>query len=271
MNQNKLLESQNEMIQRQMSLEEANRRSALVMLMSNIMDKVDREIEAQQKGLSKKAREATLYGLSPSLIGQIAALSHAFKPYKYMEGEALIAKALSPERGQLLTTLTALPLDTVTMDRIYRSATFQSADLKLAKLKGAYLSGADLREANLQGADLTDAKLVATLASDAVFRGVDARYANLQFATLRKADFTGANLRQTDLSSANADGVILSAVELKRAVLKNINLAHAVLGKTVVSEEQASTVSSLYQCQGLNDTLRRTLEQKHPHLFKNVE
>jgi hypothetical protein len=271
MNQNKLLESQNEMIKRQMSLEEANRRSALVMLMSNIMDKVDREIETQQKGLTKKAREASRYSLSASLIGQIAALSHAFKPYKYMEGEALIPKALSPERGQLLTTLTALPLDTGTMNTIYRSATFRSADLKLAVLKDAYLSGADLREANLQGADLSDANLVATNATDAVFREVDARKANLQFATLSRADFTGAILRSADLSNANADEVILSKAELRRAVMENTHLARAVFSQTTVSEEQAAVVSSLYQCQGLNDTLRRTLEQNHPHLFKNNE
>lgn len=57
MNQNDLLNSQNALIQRQMSLEEANRRSALVVLMSNIMDKVDREIERQQDALPEGVRD----------------------------------------------------------------------------------------------------------------------------------------------------------------------------------------------------------------------
>jgi hypothetical protein len=53
--------------------------------------------------------------------------------------------------------------------------------------------------------------------------------------------------------------------------MENTHLARAVFSQTTVSEEQAAVVSSLYQCQGLNDTLRRTLEQNHPHLFKNNE
>ncbi|MCE7924166.1 MAG: hypothetical protein DYG98_14025 [Haliscomenobacteraceae bacterium CHB4] len=83
MNQNELLNNQNALIQRQMSLEEANRRSALIVLMSNIMDKVDREIE-EQKRINPKD---TVFSLSQSLIGQIAALSHSFKPYRYLNGE----------------------------------------------------------------------------------------------------------------------------------------------------------------------------------------
>ena len=80
-NQNDLLENQNTLIQRQMSLEEASRRSALVMLMSNIMDKVDDEIKEQKselrsKGISKAVVDTMKFSLSQSLIGQIAALSH---------------------------------------------------------------------------------------------------------------------------------------------------------------------------------------------------
>ena len=149
MNQNELLNNQNALIQRQMSLEEANRRSALIVLMSNIIDKADKEIEGQQKGLSKSAHEKKRYTLSQSLIGQIAALSHSFKPYRYMEGDTLISWPLSPERGQLLITITSLPLDTTTFISIYGTATFQKADLKKAILFDRYLSGADLSGADL--------------------------------------------------------------------------------------------------------------------------
>lgn len=60
MNQNELLQNQNTLIQRQMLLEEASRRSALFVLMSNIMDKVDAEIENQKKRLPESAQDTTL-------------------------------------------------------------------------------------------------------------------------------------------------------------------------------------------------------------------
>ena len=66
--QTTLLKSQTEVAKRQMLLEEASRRSNLVVLMSNIMDKVDREIEAQQsKGFSRKTSGKSHYSLEPLL------------------------------------------------------------------------------------------------------------------------------------------------------------------------------------------------------------
>ena len=85
-NQNELLQNQNQLIKNQMSLEEASRRGALVMLMSNIFDKVDDEIAEQKAEMRRKGKvvtDSTKYSISQSLIGQIAALSFSFKPYKF--------------------------------------------------------------------------------------------------------------------------------------------------------------------------------------------
>ena len=111
-NQNELLQNQNQLIKNQMSLEEASRRGALVMLMSNIFDKVDDEIAEQKAEMSVwqiEITDSTKYSLSQSLIGQIAALSYSFKPYKFMDGDTMIGRPLSPERGQLLVTICGLP------------------------------------------------------------------------------------------------------------------------------------------------------------------
>lgn len=78
------------------------------MLMSNIFDKVDREIE-RQRDTMKVVTDSKKFSVSQSLIGQIAALSQAFKPYRYMDGDTMIGGALSPERGQLLVTIMRLP------------------------------------------------------------------------------------------------------------------------------------------------------------------
>ncbi len=232
--QNALMTNQNTLIQHQMSLEEADRRGALVMLMSNIMDKVDKEIELQQAGLSKQARDKTRFNLSPSLIGQIVALSHSFKPYRYLEEDSLINEQLSPERGQLLITLTLLPLDTSCFNKIYKSSTFQQADLNNAVLREVYLSGADLNGADLHGADLSGTDLRGADLSGTDLRGADLSGTDLRGADLRRANLSGAlfilaNLHKADLNSANLSRVYLSGADLSEADLSEADLSEAYL------------------------------------------
>ena len=293
MNQNELLQNQNALIQRQMSLEEASRRSALVVLMSNIMDKVDDEIKEQKNeflknGIPKSMTDTLEYSLSQSLIGQIAALSYSFKPYRYMEGDTLIESPLSPERGQLLITLTLLPLDTFTLRKIYQSATFESADLKSAVLIGAYLREVNLSWANLSWAGLGEADLSKANLSRADLSWADLRGANLSRADLMWADLKGANSMWADLKGANlmwadlewadlieadligADlrGANLSRARLSKANLNGADLNGADLSRARLSINQLSNSKSLYECKNLHDSLKLPLQQSHPQLFQ---
>jgi hypothetical protein len=269
MNQNELLQNQNALIQQQMFLSEASRKSALVVLMSNIMDKVDGEItdekeELYMNRLSKAAVDTMRFSLSQSLIGQIAALSYSFKPYRYMEGNNLIKKSLSPERGQLLITLTLLPLDTATLYKIYKLATFESADLQGADLGNSNLSGANLNGANLSGAylngaNLSGANLTATNLNGANLNGASLNGAYLSEANLNGAYLSEANLRVADLSVANLSEAILSEADLSGA---NLSGAHLTIN-------QLSESKSLFGCEkNLHDSLKLPLQQSHPQLFQ---
>lgn len=249
MNQNELLQNQNVLIQRQTSLEEANRRSALVVLMSNIFDKVDREIERQQFGLSNEEIDIRKYKLSQSLIGQIVALSHSFKPYRFMDGDTLIGKPLSPERGQLLITLSLLPLDSFTLHKIFQSATFQNSNLEGAILRRINLSSADLSGTNFKGADLRfsnlsksklinvdfkksdlrNANLTDAILNESIFIDANLSEANLNRAFLIKANLTGADLIETKMSEVYLDTAILTGANLECANLHWINLVGANL------------------------------------------
>lgn len=304
--QNNLMENQNALIKQQMSLDEAGRRGALITLMSNIMDKVDDEIKEQQAGLSKKERVSRRYFLSESLIGQIAALSHSFKPYRYLDADTLIARPLSPERGQLLITLIHLPLDTACFNQIYRSSTFEDADLKSAdlerarldsiKLNRANLMKADLRRADLRGADLKRALLEQADLTDADLRGADLKVADFTRADLRGANFMvadlreayfidadlmrvdlrGKNLTDADLTRANLRDANLTAVNLTRvnltgANLTGTNLRYTDLTGADLSIHQASETQSFYKCTNLHDSIKSVLEKTHPQLFKEPE
>lgn len=142
--QNVLLDTQNYRLNLQNNLIEAERRGALVILMSNIMDQMNEEIKQQK--LDTTFNDSLGYSLSDPLIGRIAALSQGFLPYRYLDGDTLTEKVVSPERGQLLLSLVKSRLDSSTYQKIYRSTTFSHAYLERADLSEADLSDADLSE-----------------------------------------------------------------------------------------------------------------------------
>ncbi len=76
--QNRLLSKQNERLDQQTYLQEAERRSSLVFLFSNVMDAIDRELKDDYN-------DDGLRNLSPQLVGRIIALSTRLKPYRYLD------------------------------------------------------------------------------------------------------------------------------------------------------------------------------------------
>ncbi len=253
MNQNELLKNQNALIQHQMSLEEANRRSALIVLMSNIMDKVDNEIEEQKRSNP----EDTVFRLSPSIVGQIVALSHSFKPYRYLEGDSLISKPLSPERGQLLITITRLPLDTSIFRQIYSSSNFTFSDLPFADFEGMFLKGMDLSNSNLQGANLSHTNIAESILTAANLQDAFIYYANLEGAILyeanlrhtlwrggifRNANFSKADLRDAEIRDADLEGLNFEETILNRSNLYYLNFKGATLRGADLSEAAVSEV-----------------------------
>ncbi len=233
-NQNKLLTQQNELLTnqnirltQQTYLQEAERRSALILLMGNLLDALDKELKDDigQKG----ARD-----LSPQLVGRIIALSSGLKPYRYLESDSLIAQEISPERGQLLLSILSSEVDNGTLRRIFQSADFSFSELQGAALAGEFLEGinlrnADLSKANLNGARLAGADLNKADLSGAILAGTDLRKANLSETDLRETfitevDFRGASLYGTDLR-----GVDLSNSDLRRSFMREALLDSAVV------------------------------------------
>jgi len=233
--QNDLITQQNEKITKQVFLEEASRRNNLVLLMDNILAKVNSEITDENKKLSTP------------LIGRIQALSQGFQPYYFLEDSTNLTKQkYSPERGQLLLALANSGIDTTTMDIIFDKATFGSAYLKGAKLDSFYLRGADLRYADLQGADLRDADLQGANLRYVDFQGANLSGVNLQRTGLRDADLQGAdlsgavlqgaNLLDADLQKANLSDANLQGANLREADLQGTDLTDAKLSNAILSD-----------------------------------
>ena len=179
-NQNTLLERQNEKIDMQMSLEESNRRSAMIGQMANVLDKIDEELR-DTFNTNNGTRK-----LSSQLIGRIAALSEGLKPYQYLKDDTLSLR-LSPERGQLLLAVINSGLDTNTLDEIYKRTTFEKADLSGVTIEGAYL-----KEVNLRNANLENSTLRATSFKRANLEGI-----NLSHSYLESMNFDSAQLQNS--------------------------------------------------------------------------
>ena len=229
--QNNLVKQQNKRIEQQTELTEAGRRSSLVFLMGNIMDKVDEEL----KSPSNTSRD-----LSNELIGRISALSQSLKPYRYLKNDKLIKKPLSPERGQLLLALVNSRLDTTNAyHKLYTETKFSRADLNeavltkshmsLAKLTKADLSEANLNEANLKGAILKEADLKEVEAVSANFQECDLVEATMTWGEFSGANFSRATLTEADLRSTELDNSSFFSAYLKDADLSEADLSEADL------------------------------------------
>ncbi len=235
--QNKLFENQNRRLDQQTYLQEAERRSSLVFLFSNIMDAVDRE-------LREDYGNDNIRNLSPQLIGRIVSLSQRLKPYHYMKRDKLIPKELSPERGQLLVNLVESKLDTNTYNKIWKKADFSYADLekvvlnesylRYIKLKYANLNNAELDKVDFSHANLAFSSLVYTKLKDADFQNSNLYGTNLETSDLRKANFNNTtldfvNMSDTHLQEASFHNAWLKYANLERARLRGVSFQNAKL------------------------------------------
>ena len=223
--QNELLTNQNIRLDQQTYLQEAERRSALILLMGNLLDALDKE-------LKDDIGQPGVRDLSPQLIGRVIALSGGLKPYRYLDHDSLIAKEISPERGQLLLSILSSEIDNGSLRRIFQSADFSFSELEGASLAGEFLEGINLREANLSKANLNGARMAgadldkADL-SGAILAGADLRKANLSDTDLRETYITDVDFRGASLYGTDLRGVDLTDSDLRRSFLREALLDSA--------------------------------------------
>ena len=293
-NQNELVKIQNKQEEAQTQLSESTRRSSLVFLFSNIMDKADQEIKQDsvyQKALksattqkaikdlrntSKKRNKEQITSLkkriphkklSPQLEGRIIALSQSLKPYKYLEKDSLIDKPLSPERGQLLTSLyeSGVDLNYISLHGAFEGADLNGANLTAADLVRVNLKRANLTRAALPMANLKSAQLIGTILNGANLRQSDLQNAALSFANLNEAILTGADLTGARLSSAILVEAVFFKANLTGANLTNTNLSGASLTNTLLPKARMFTKATFS-----NDTMLQQAFTTGPNWLVNI-
>lgn len=217
------MQSQDRKLHEQSELVASLRNRNMIPLMSDILDHAETELK-------------NTGSLSDGIIARIAAFSFSLKPYHYLEGDSLSAKALSPERGQLLLNLLLMKMDSGSFARIKKSTSFSGADLKEANLNGVDLSGADLSGADLKNTDLDSANLSQAVLKDANLWGANLNKANLTGADLKRSDLRWAELNETDLRSAVMDGAQMFGTQLIKADMRGAHIQWANLEGALLKE-----------------------------------
>lgn len=235
-------QKQNKKIREQSELIESSHRSSMQILLHDVLKKVDDALKINSAG---KLSDETIASI-------VNAFNFTFIPRRHFEGDSLLAKKLSPEKGQLLIELCKRNIDSISFKKIKLNAHFSGADLRKGDLHGVDLSGADfkdadlsfadLRNTNFQGADLRNANLLGAHADQSNFIKADMRRAILCWAEMNEANLDSANLNGTDLTNAqlrNADlhkatfrSAKLDGTLLNEANMEGITLIDASLKKT---------------------------------------
>ena len=197
-----LLTQQNSKIDQQTMVADAQKRGAFLTEMFSIIQQVARETTETS-------------AISPELITRIVVLTTSAVPYVYLDfegagddyGPERMKRALSPERGQIIS---ALARTKVKLSRLADAgARFENADLRRADL-----SGLDFSSVNLTGADFTEADISGAVFNEATLN--DAKFHRVRGA---KADFSGAHFKDVAImhsffSSANFTGAKLIEVAI---------------------------------------------------------
>ncbi len=239
--QNKLFKIQNKRVEQQTHLNEASRRSSQVFIMGDVLSDLTDEL----KDLNND--KDTLTG---TLVGRIISLSKAMKPYKYLEGDSLIKKPLSPERGQLLISLLESKIDpdfrlwNILGKSDFSNSELQNVNFNKKKLIKMYLNDSDFSNSKLMNADLREVLLNGSNLYNANFRKSDLMGAALSFSHSKKTNFyeanlmhvkfnnsylEGANFDYSDASYANFNGADLSNTKFRGANLCFANFDRANL------------------------------------------
>src|SRR5690606_32331390 len=114
----KQIQDQKAQMTQGLELAESVRRGNLVLLLNNVLDKIDQELKTHPD------RQ-----LSDETIGRISILCDLFKPYSYQYEDTDTFTRLSPERGFLLRTLNSMQIDSASLQKIFVQSTFAYADL----------------------------------------------------------------------------------------------------------------------------------------------
>ncbi len=224
-NQSTLFEQQNNRLDQQTYLQEAERRSSVIILLDNVIKDVNDEL---QRSNSNRISNAT--------IGRLIALSKMLKPYRYLQNDSLTKRVVSPERGYLLLSLIESDLSTRLSANTVGGSLLERLDFSYAELPNTKLINQDLLYINFSYAELSESDLSGTDFANANFIEANLPKAILNLTSLEQANLYKANLRGANLTKANLTKANLELADLRDARFNNAKIKDALFTNARVLE-----------------------------------
>lgn len=247
--QSEMFRQQNNRLDQQTYLQEADRRGQTLLLMDNMLQEINTEISRDPQN---KLNDAT--------AGRLIALSKILKPYRYLENDSLTKNIVSPERGYLLISLleTGINLRSTARSRA-NGILLERIDFTYSELRNVTLKKADLIEIDLSHADMRNSS----------FNGTDFEKATFYNASISQADLSYTSLKNADLSNATLQNSILDYANLQKANLSSSNLKNVSLLKTVLKE--ATLTNAIVHKTFERDAKMQLNKDQSEWLFSNYE
>ena len=214
--QSEMFRQQNNRLDQQTYLQEADRRGQTLLLMDNMLKEINDEVARDPQN---KLNDAT--------AGRLIALSKILKPYRYLENDSLTKNIVSPERGYLLISLleTGINLRNSARSRA-NGILLERLDFTYSELRNIALKKADLIEIDLSFADLRNSS----------FNGTDFEKATLHKAAMSDTDLSYVSFKNADLSNSDLQNAILDHANLQKANLATTDLRNVSLSKTTLKD-----------------------------------
>ncbi len=247
--QSEMFRQQNNRLDQQTYLQEADRRGQTLLLMDNMLQEINTEISRDPQN---KLNDAT--------AGRLIALSKILKPYRYLENDSLTKNIVSPERGYLLISLleTGINLRSTARSRA-NGILLERIDFTYSELRNVTLKKADLIEIDLSHADMRNSS----------FNGTDFENATFNNASISQADLSYTSLKNADLRNATLENSILDYANLQKADLSSSNLKNVSLLKTVLKE--ATLTNAIVHKTFERDARMQLNKDQSEWLFSNYE
>ncbi|WP_405328471.1 pentapeptide repeat-containing protein [Leeuwenhoekiella sp. LLG6367-2.1] len=247
--QSEMFRQQNNRLDQQTYLQEADRRGQTLLLMDNMLQEINTEISRDPQN---KLNDAT--------AGRLIALSKILKPYRYLENDSLTKNIVSPERGYLLISLleTGINLRSTARSRA-NGILLERIDFTYSELRNVTLKKADLIEIDLSHADMRNSS----------FNGTDFEKATFYNASISQADLSYTSLKNADLRNATLQNSILDYANLQKANLSSSNLKNVSLLKTVLKE--ATLTNAIVHKTFERDAKMQLNKDQSEWLFSNYE
>ncbi|MFI8377923.1 pentapeptide repeat-containing protein [Leeuwenhoekiella sp. NPDC079379] len=253
--QSEMFSQQNNRLDQQTYLQEADRRGQTLLLMDNMLKEINDEVARDPQN---KLNDAT--------AGRLIALSKILKPYRYLENDSLTKNIVSPERGYLLISLLETGINLrnsarsrangILLERLdFTYSELRNIALKKADLIEIDLSFADLRNSSFNGTDFEKATLHKTAMSDTDLSYVSFKNANLSNSVLHNAILDHANFQKADLSTTDLRNVSLSKTIVKDADFTNarVNKTFERDAKMQLNEDQSLWLFDTYIVEEIDD------------------